>query len=66
MNSYDAAGPVYLIADGHPAHRATVTKEFAVSAKGRPKLFFLPGCSPELNPGEWVWKNARHDRIGKS
>jgi len=29
-------------------------------------LFFLPGCSPELNPGEWVWKNARHDRIGKS
>jgi transposase len=49
---HDAAGPVYLIVDGHPAHRATATKEFAASTQGRLKLFFLPGYSPELNPDE--------------
>lgn len=63
---HDAAGPVYLIVDGHPAHRATATKEFAASTGGRLKLFFLPGYSPELNPDEWVWKNVKHDRIGKT
>ena len=31
---HDAAGPVYLIVDGHPAHRATATKEFAASTEG--------------------------------
>ena len=35
-------GPVYLIVDGHPAHRATATKEFAAKTEGRLKLFFLP------------------------
>nr|WP_099319452.1 transposase [Mycobacterium ostraviense] len=29
-------------------------------------MFFLPGYSPELNPDEWVWKNVKHDRIGKT
>jgi transposase len=63
---HDAPGPVYLVVDGHPAHRATATKEFAASTGGRLKLIFLPGCSPELNPDEWVWKNVKHDRIGKT
>ena len=63
---HDAPGPVYLIVDGHPAHRATATKEFAARTEGRLKLFFLPGYSPELNPDEWVWKNVKHDRIGKT
>jgi len=63
---HDAPGPVYLIVDGHPAHRATATKRFAASTEGRLKLIFLPGYSPELNPDEWVWKNVKHDRIGKT
>ena len=49
---HDAPGPVYLIVDGHPAHRATATQKFAASTGGRLKLFFLPGYSPELNPDE--------------
>jgi transposase len=60
------AGPVYLIVDGHPAHRAKATTKFVASTEGRLKLFFLPGYSPELNPDEWVWKNVKHDRIGKT
>jgi transposase len=62
----DASGPVYLIVDGHPAHRAKATTAFAASTDGRLRLIFLPGYSPELNPDEWVWKNVKHDRIGKT
>ena len=63
---HDSPANVYLIIDGHPAHRATATKEFAASTQGRLRLVFLPGYSPELNPDEWVWKNVKHDRIGKT
>jgi transposase len=62
----DASGPVYLIVDGHPAHRAKATTTFAASTDGRLRLISLPGYSPELNPDEWVWKNVKHDRIGKT
>lgn len=62
----DAHTPVYLIVDGHPCHRSKATKQFVASTGGRLKLFFLPGYSPELNPDEWVWKNVKHDRIGKT
>ena len=47
---HDAPGPVYLVLDGHPAHRATATKEFAASMEGQLKLFFLPGYSPGSTP----------------
>jgi transposase len=63
---HDAPGPACLIVDGHPAHRATATKQFAASTEGRLRLIFLPGYSPELNPDEWIWKNVKHDRIGKT
>jgi len=43
---HDAAGPVYLVVDGHPAQRATATKEFAASTRGQIRLIFLPGYSP--------------------
>jgi transposase len=62
----DASGPVYLIVDGHSVHRAKATSAFVASTGGRLRLFFLPGYSPELNPDEWVWKNVKHDRIGKT
>ena len=41
-------------------------KECIAATEGRLKLFCLPGYSPELNPDEWVWKNVKHDRIGKA
>jgi transposase len=61
----DAPGPVFLIVDGHPSHRANATKQFIADTAGRLRLFFLPGYSPELNPDEWVWKNVKADRIGR-
>ncbi|MHB1930384.1 MAG: IS630 family transposase [Acidimicrobiales bacterium] len=57
---------IYLIVDGHPSHRATRTKEWAAAQGDRFKLFYLPGYSPFLNPDEWVWKNVKHDRIGRA
>jgi transposase len=57
---------VFLIVDGHPVHRSGAVKRFAASTEGRLRLFFLPGYAPELNPGEWVWKHVKHDRVGRS
>lgn len=62
---HDTDSPVYLIVDGHSSHKSKVTKQFVADTQGRLKLFYLPGYSPELNPDEWVWKNIKHDRIGK-
>jgi len=62
---HDVEGPVFLIVDGHPSHKAKKVKEFVASTEGRLELFFLPPYSPELNPDEWVWKNVKHDHVGK-
>lgn len=62
----DDPNPVFLIVDGHPVHRSRAVKAFVESTDGRLRLFFLPPYSPELNPDEWVWKNVKHDRVGRS
>jgi transposase len=62
---HDIPGKIFLIVDGHSAHTATATKKFVDSTDGRLTLFYLPPYSPELNPDEWVWKNVKHDHVGK-
>jgi transposase len=57
--------PVFLIVDGHPVHKSKKVKKFVESTKGKLKLFFLPGYSPELNPDETVWSYVKHHIIGK-
>ncbi len=47
-------------------HRSNAVKQFAASTNGQLRLCFPPGYSPELNPDEWVWKNIKHDRIGRA
>jgi len=58
--------PIFLVVDGHPSHRAKKTKAWVAKTEGRLRLFQLPGYSPQLNPDEWVWKNVKADRIGRS
>jgi Glyoxalase/Bleomycin resistance protein/Dioxygenase superfamily len=29
------------------------------------RLFVPPAYSTQLNPDEWVWKNIKHDRVGR-
>jgi transposase len=62
----DTDGPVYLVVDGHPTHKAKLVKQFFASTDGRLRLFVLPAYSPQLNPDEWVWKNVKHDRVGRT
>ena len=54
----DTDGPVDLVVDGHPAHRAKLVTDFVADTEGRLRLFMLPAYSPQLNPDEWVWKNV--------
>jgi transposase len=63
---HDCPTPVFLIVDGNSAHTAKIVKEYVTSTGGRLSLFFLPPYSPELNPDEWVWKNVKHDTVGRT
>jgi transposase len=56
---------VFLIVDGHPAHKAKMVTRFIETIKDRFQLFFLPPYSPELNPDERVWNDLKNNAIGK-
>jgi transposase len=56
---------VFLIVDGHPAHKAKMVNRFVDSVKDRFRLFYLPPYSPELNPDERVWNDLKNNAIGK-
>lgn len=56
----DAGGKVFLIVDGHPAHRSRVVQRKLTELGGQVELFFLPPYSPELNPDELVWSHVKH------
>jgi transposase len=62
----DAGRPVFLIMDNSQVHRANILKEYAEASNGKLTLFFLPPYSPDLNPDEWVWKNVKHDNLGRA
>src|SRR3954454_10520373 len=57
------AGPVFVIVDGHPAHRARAVDDFVGSTDGALRLYRLPAYSPQLNPDEWVWNNVKADGV---
>jgi transposase len=56
---------VFLIVDGHPAHKAKTVTRFIETLKNRFRLFFLPPYSPELNPDEGVWNDLKNNAIGR-
>jgi transposase len=62
----DAGRPVFLIMDNSAVHHAKILKAYAEESGGMLSLFFLPPYSPDLNPDEWVWKNVKHDNLGRA
>jgi transposase len=60
-----ASGMIFLIVDGHPAHKARRVTDFVESVKDRFRLFFLPPYSPELNPDERVWNDLKNNAVGR-
>jgi transposase len=63
---HDASGPVYLVLDGSSRAPGHGDQDLRRLHRRQLRLFFLPGYSPELNPDEWVWKNVKHDRVGRA
>jgi transposase len=57
------AGPMFVIVDNHPVHRAKTVARFVDSTGGALRLYRLPAYSPQLNPDEWVWNNVKHDGV---
>jgi transposase len=48
-------GKIFLVVDGHQAHRAKKVSEFVnEKTEERLRIFFLPPYSPDLNSDEWV------------
>lgn len=62
----DAGRPVFVILDNSQVHHAKLLKAYADQSNGMLTLFFLPPYSPDLNPDEWVWKNVKHDNLGRA
>jgi transposase len=58
--------PVFLVVDGHPAHRARLIADFVQAQRGRLELHFLPGYTPDLNPDEFVWNHLRQQGVTKT
>jgi transposase len=62
---HNAERMIFLIVDGHPAHKAKIVSRFVESVKDRLQLFFLPPYSPELNPDERVWNDLKNNAVGR-
>lgn len=59
------AGKVYLVVDGHPAHKANAVKSLIKEMKGKLALYFLPPYAPDLNPDEFVWAYMKTNGVSK-
>ena len=59
------SGHVFLVVDGHPAHKANVVKGYIQSMEGRLELHFLPPYAPDLNPDEFVWSHMKTNGVSK-
>ena len=58
-------GKVFLVVDGHPAHKANLVKAYMEKLKGRLELHFLPPYAPDLNPDEFVWNYMKNTGVSK-
>lgn len=56
---------VFLVVDGHPAHRANLVKTYLATLHGRLELHFLPPYAPDLNPDEFVWNYMKQQGVSK-
>lgn len=56
---------IFLVVDGHSAHKTKLVNAWLKENKKRIELFFLPPYSPELNPQELVNNDLKTNVIGK-
>ena len=58
-------GKIFLVIDGHPAHKANVVQRYVETLKGRLELIALPTYAPDLNPDEFVWSYMKKNGVSK-
>jgi transposase len=58
-------GKVFLVVDGHPAHKAKRVAKLVASMEGRLELHPLPAYAPDLNPDEFVWSHMKTNGVSK-
>jgi transposase len=56
---------IFLVVDGHSAHKTKAVNAWLEENKSRIELFFLPPYSPELNAQEYVNQDLKTNAIGK-
>src|SRR5256712_4474812 len=59
------AGKIFLVIDGHPAHKAKVVQRYLETLGGRLELVPLPTYAPDLNPDEFVWSHMKKNGVSK-
>jgi transposase len=56
---------IYLIVDGHSAHKTKTVKKWVNKNKNKIALYYLPPYSPELNPDELLNQDIKTNVTGK-
>jgi transposase len=56
---------IFLVVDGHPAHKANVVSDYVGLLGGRLELHPLPAYAPDLNPDEFVWSHMKNNGVSK-
>lgn len=59
-------GKFLLFIDGAPWHRRKCVSEYFERNKDSISPIFFPRCSPELDPVEECWKQAKNDVVGNT
>ena len=56
---------IFLVVDGHPAHKADVVRNHVAGTRGRLEPHFLPPHAPDLNPDESVRNHMKNAGVSK-
>lgn len=56
---------IFLIADGHPVHRAGPVIRWLAAHTAQIRIFWLPSYSPELNPDELLNQDVKTNALGR-
>ena len=56
---------VFLIADGHPVHKARSVSRWLAEHAAHIRIFWLPSYSPELNPDELLNQDVKTNALGR-
>ena len=60
-----AGRKVFLIVDGHSAHKAAPVRKWLAAHKDQIEIFFLPTYSPDLNPDELLNHDVKVNALGR-